>query len=201
MLAISTRLSLLADEVIFQKRMYQLNTVLLLITIGVVLFSRNDRLAMPLTRHLRTHSSMRLFESPPTSPALPRLNHGRSNSEDSQHSAFGSPISPPTSREGSPVIGSPSTPHKQQRTERRSWISFGPRLKVETRGRRWQRLPSPLAGAENGEPGDEVRTDGEGGSNYFAEVTPPPEDMKNEEEEGGNFGEGVNGTPTNGAAA
>jgi hypothetical protein len=194
MLAISTRLSLLADEVIFQKRMYQLNTVLLLVTIGVVLFSRNDRLAMPLTRHLRTHSSMRLFESPPTSPALPRLNHGRSNSSDS----FGSPISPPTSREGSPIIGSPSTPHKQQRAERRSWISFGPRLKVENRGRRWQRLPSPLAGAENGEPGDEVRTGDDAGSNYFAEVTPPPDDTKNEE--GGDFGEEVNGVPTNGAA-
>ncbi|KAA8894232.1 UNC-like C-terminal-domain-containing protein [Sphaerosporella brunnea] len=197
MLAISTRLSLLADEVIFQKRMYQLNTILLLVTIGVVLFSRNDRLALPLTRHLRTHSSMRLFESPPTSPPLgnpiPTLNRGRSNSSDSQHSVLGSPISPPASREGSPVIGGSTTPQKQYRAERRSWINFGPRFRVESRGRRWQRMPSPLAGAENGEPGDAVYTVDGAASNYFAAVTPPP-DAKDDTD--AVTYENGNGTPT-----
>lgn len=174
MLAISTRLTLLADEVIFQKRMYQLNTVLLVITIGVVLFSRNDRLAMPLTRHLRTNSSVRIFESPPASPQMgsgvtPHLAHHRNNSSESVHS-FGSPISPPTSREGSPVIDpkatfSPASP--KYRADRRGWVNFGPRLRVESRGRRWQRLPSPLAGSENGDQGEVVAVYNDGDANYF----------------------------------
>ncbi|CCX12042.1 Similar to Uncharacterized protein SLP1; acc. no. Q12232 [Pyronema omphalodes CBS 100304] len=121
MLAISTRLTFLADEVIFQKRMYQLNTLLLVITIGVVIFSRNDRLAMPLGRHLRTHSNIsniRIFESPPQSP-MPQVRKKRSDSDDSSigggsmpGSVVGSPggsngprmMSPPASREGSPAV-------------------------------------------------------------------------------------------------
>jgi len=174
MLAISTRLTLLADEVIFQKRMYQLNTALLVVTIGVVLFARNDRLAMPLTRHLRTNSSLRIFESPPTSPQMgggvtPNLTHHRSNSSESAHSV-GSPLSPPLSREGSPVIDpkttlSPGSP--KHRAERRGWINFGPKLRVESRGRRWQRLPSPLSGGENGDPGEVVTVYHDGDTNYF----------------------------------
>ena len=173
MLMISTRLTLLADEVIFQKRMYQLNTVLLVITIGVVLFSRNDRLAMPLTRHLRTKSSIRIFESPPTSPQMggsttPHLTRHRGNSSESVHS-FGSPISPPTSREGSPVTNSKATfsPTSPKHRAERGWINFGPKLRVESRGRRWQRLPSPLAGSENGDPGEVVTVYNDGNASYF----------------------------------
>ncbi|KAF8539269.1 UNC-like C-terminal-domain-containing protein [Trichophaea hybrida] len=168
MLAISTRLSFLADEVIFQKRMYQLNTLLLVITIGVVIFSRNDRLAMPLGRHLRTHSTIRIFESPPTSPQPenPIISMKRNNSDDSIDN-LGSPISPPTSREQSPVVGTESAsagspPAPKYKGERRGWIHhFGPKLKAEnsnSRGRRWQRQPSPLAG--DGEPGEPVYNDG-----------------------------------------
>jgi hypothetical protein len=158
MVAVSTRLTLLADEVIFQKRMYQLNTILLVITIVIVIFSRNGRLAMSLGRHLRTTSSFRILESPPGSPHASqgpmRDDHRRQNSSDSA-SSFTSPGSEfPTlasSREGSPSVetkSSPSAPKGKTGTERRSWINFGPKLKAEGRGRRWQRLPSPL--------GDEV---------------------------------------------
>lgn len=73
--ALSSRLSLLADEIIFQKRMYQLNTLLLVVTICVVIFSRSERLAMPLGRHLRTPRPPKIrafgFRSP-SSPDLPQ---------------------------------------------------------------------------------------------------------------------------------
>jgi len=158
MVAVSTRLTLLADEVIFQKRMYQLNTILLVITIVVVIFSRNGHLAMPLGRHLRTTSSFRILESPPGSPHASQGpmhdGHRRQNSSDSA-SSFTSPGSEfPTlvsSREGSPSVetkSNPPTSKGKTGTERRNWINFGPKLKAEGRGRRWQRLPSPL--------GDEV---------------------------------------------
>lgn len=186
MLAISTRLSFLADEVVFQKRMYQLNTLLLVVTICVVIFGRNDRLAMPLGRHLRTHSSMRIFESPPTSPqpvttnpadptaaaAAAATRKKRSDSEGSIGNVGAMIISPPPSREHSPLVDldspspspssspspSPSSspslqPQSQPQPQRRGWIHyFGPKLRVEDggggsgRGRAWQRLPSPLAG-------------------------------------------------------
>lgn len=194
MLAISTRLSFLADEVVFQRRMYQLNTLLLVVTICVVIFGRNDRLAMPLGRHLRTHSSMRIFESPPTSPQSATTNPAaptaaaaaaaatrkkRSDSEGSIGSVGGPMISPPPSREHSPLVDmdspspspspSPSSspspspslqPQSQPQPQRRGWIHhFGPKLRVEDsgggsgRGRAWQRLPSPLAG--DGEAGEQ----------------------------------------------
>ncbi|TGZ82883.1 hypothetical protein EX30DRAFT_369935 [Ascodesmis nigricans] len=86
--ALSDRLSLIADEVIFQKRLYQLNTILLLITIGVVIFSRNERLGGPLSQHLRVRSGINFggrakpappavigLESPPNSPT-PSSNTG-----------------------------------------------------------------------------------------------------------------------------
>jgi hypothetical protein len=90
----------------------------------------------------------------------------RSNSDDSINS-HGSPISSPTSREQSPVVGSESVgagspPMLKHKGGRGSWIHhFGPKLKVESsssRGRRWQRQPSPLAG--DGEPGEPVYNDG-----------------------------------------
>lgn len=208
--ALSARLSLLADEVIFQKRLYQLNTILLLITIGVVIFSRNDRLVVPLSQHLRTRSTARMFESPPNSPP-PRLVMLRRDSSDSL--APNSPVEyvmpgasvtatvtteagagvagsghpPPkySSREGSPVMetkSSPPTPHGIRGVSGKSWIPFGPQLRVEGQGRRWQRLPSPLgssadiraadededvlvdadADVMNGEPGEEIYHDQDG---------------------------------------
>lgn len=192
--ALSARLSLLADEVIFQKRLYQLNTILLLITIGVVIFSRNDRLVVPLSQHLRTRSSARIFESPPNSPP-PRLVMLRRDSSDSL--APNSPVEyvipggsstvtmnsetglvggghlplKYSSRETSPVMeskSSPPTPHGVRGVSGKSWIPFGPQLRVEGQGRRWQRLPSPLGSSTDVRPAgvdedEEVLVDGDGG--------------------------------------
>ncbi|KAI5790160.1 UNC-like C-terminal-domain-containing protein [Geopyxis carbonaria] len=166
-LAISSRLTLLADEVIFQKRMYQVNTILLLITIGIVLFGRTDaRLTMPLVQHLRTRSSMRIFESPPNSPppppqtplspgsVSPRPRHNSMDSTDSNSPAMEfSPPTPPQEYGNNISRSSPTTPNGTRNGDsRKSWIHFGPQLRVESRGRRWQRLPSPLGDPDPGSP-------------------------------------------------
>ncbi|KAI5849520.1 UNC-like C-terminal-domain-containing protein [Morchella snyderi] len=158
MVAVSTRLTILADEMIFQKRMYQIQSVLLLITIGVVIFSRNGNLDTPLLQHMRTRSTLRMLDTPPSSP-LPgatisrAMSHRRHKSDDSITSPTFE-ISPPSpddylspieSNESMPsgTQSSPATPSGTR--PRRSWgHQFGPKLRVEIKGRRWQRLPSPL---------------------------------------------------------
>lgn len=119
-LAINARLGVLADEVIFQKRMSILQMILILICLGFVLFSRgplNSYLEMPLVQNMlaRSPSSRWLnppsletpSQSPPTrtnSAREPRSRHGilkghrRLISEDSIEDAV-SPsdlVSPPT---------------------------------------------------------------------------------------------------------
>lgn len=173
MAAVSTRLTILADEMIFQKRMYQIQSFLLLITIGVVIFSRNSQLDTPLLQHMRTRSTnLRMLDTPPSSP-LPR----RRGSEDSSVGGPAFELSPPpeeySAREGSgnvsPVYlrtegrtqSSPPTPSGTR--TKRSWAQFGPRLKVESKGKRWQRLPSPLGSVgDAGDAGDEFEGEEEG---------------------------------------
>lgn len=111
-LAISSRLNILADEVVFQKRMSIVQSVLLLLCLGLVIFSRVS-VAGQLdlqniqirTRALRSPGSP--VESPPESPEYRRtistrererwlgLKHRRQHSD-------GSPISKSCSRENSP---------------------------------------------------------------------------------------------------
>ncbi|RPB16086.1 hypothetical protein P167DRAFT_562516 [Morchella conica CCBAS932] len=161
MIAVSTRLTILADEMIFQKRMYQIQSVLLLITIGVVIFSRNGNLDTPLLQHMRTRSTLRMLDTPPSSP-LPgvtisrAMSHRRHKSDDSITSPTFE-LSPPSpddymspieSNESMPsgTQSSPATPSGTR--PRRGWgHQFGPKLRVESKGRRWQRLPSPLGSA------------------------------------------------------
>ena len=104
-LVLSTRLSLLADEIIFQKRMAILQFLLILLCLGLVIFSRGGSSSPhlelpPLVQNAITKSSGSLsrytpqFESPPTSPASTRpssrydlfrgFTHRRGPSDESQ---------------------------------------------------------------------------------------------------------------------
>lgn len=78
-LAVSSRLALLADEVIYQKRMAYVQMVLLLVCVGVVLFSKSSHFDAPLTQSFRdrNNTTLRSFESPPTSPQALRSSSPR----------------------------------------------------------------------------------------------------------------------------
>jgi hypothetical protein len=89
-LAISTRLNILADEVVFQKRMSIAQSILLLLCLGLVIFSRvsgGGNIDFG-TFHSRGHSGNRLAAypnqlesplegSPPASPDFQRVDSGR----------------------------------------------------------------------------------------------------------------------------
>ncbi|KAL9101334.1 MAG: hypothetical protein Q9163_003402 [Psora crenata] len=102
--ALSTRLSLLADEIVFQKRMAILQFLLILLCLGLVIFSRHSSAATylelpPLVQNAINRSSANFSrdtphsETPPTSPSASRppsrygifrnLTHQRSPSQDS----------------------------------------------------------------------------------------------------------------------
>lgn len=74
MLALSTRLTLVADELVWQKRMGIMQSTLLLLCLGLVLFGRqgNGYLELPLTQHLMLKSQAALrsgWESEANSPS------------------------------------------------------------------------------------------------------------------------------------
>lgn len=77
-IAVSTRLGILADEVVFQKRMSIIQSILLLLCIGLVIFSRSDAssyLELPVVQNMiaRSQSTLRMpFESPSRSPSSTR---------------------------------------------------------------------------------------------------------------------------------
>ena len=121
-LALSARLSLLADEIVFQKRMAIVQFGLILLCLGLIIFSRHSSQATylelpPMVQNAINKSSANLsrhvpaFESPPTSPSSTRppsryglfrgLTHGRSPSEESRlddngRKSPGIEYSPPT---------------------------------------------------------------------------------------------------------
>lgn len=73
-LAISARLTIVADELVFQKRMAVVQSTLLLLCLGLVLFVRSgvSHLEMPLVQQMmnKSQSALRLqFESPAGSPS------------------------------------------------------------------------------------------------------------------------------------
>ncbi|KAF2142961.1 uncharacterized protein K452DRAFT_269574 [Aplosporella prunicola CBS 121167] len=83
MLAISARLTLLADELVFQKRMAVVQSTLILLCLGLVLFVRSGSsyLELPLVQQMmhKSQSALRLqFDSPSNSP--PRNRHRRNSS-------------------------------------------------------------------------------------------------------------------------
>lgn len=103
--ALSARLSLLADEIVFQKRMAILQFVLILLCLGLVLFSRHNSsatyLEFPHVLQNSIHKSgasmsqyAQLFDTPPASPSFSRppsryglfrsLTHRRTPSDESQ---------------------------------------------------------------------------------------------------------------------
>lgn len=122
MSALSTRLTLMADELVFQKRMAVVQSTLLLLCLGLVLFVRSgtSSLELPLMQQVmsKSHSMLRLpFDSPPGSPSSrdtsppskTRRFFGGTNSRDSDASA-GS-LSPPLNSRSKPVIElAPATP-------------------------------------------------------------------------------------------
>jgi len=78
-LAISSRLSILADEVVFQKRMSIVQSVLLLLCLGLVIFSRVSASGVPdfpnmhiKTRNLSDYPVESPIQSPPESPEFHR---------------------------------------------------------------------------------------------------------------------------------
>ncbi|KAL1626569.1 hypothetical protein SLS54_002731 [Diplodia seriata] len=85
MLAISTRLTLLADELVFQKRMAVVQSTLILLCLGLVLFVRSGAsyLELPLVQQMmqKSQTALRLqFDSPASSPPPNYRRHGHSSS-------------------------------------------------------------------------------------------------------------------------
>jgi hypothetical protein len=86
-LAINARLGVLADEVIFQKRMSTLQMILILVCLGLVLFSkgtRNSYLELPLLQNVLSRSpstrwmNTASLDTPTQSPPVTRVNSARS---------------------------------------------------------------------------------------------------------------------------
>ncbi|KAK5052130.1 hypothetical protein LTR84_002934 [Exophiala bonariae] len=86
-LAINARLGVLADEVIFQKRMSTLQMILILVCLGFVLFSKgnvNRYLELPLLQNVLSRSpstrwlNQSSIDTPTQSPPLTRVNSERS---------------------------------------------------------------------------------------------------------------------------
>ncbi|KAJ9643005.1 hypothetical protein H2199_004527 [Coniosporium tulheliwenetii] len=106
MLAISSRLTLLADELVYQKRMSVVQTTLILLCLGLVLFVRSgtSNFEFPLVQQMMHHksqtSALRLrSQSPPSESPSPRYDGGEAarkrfrlfRSESSGHLSEGSP--------------------------------------------------------------------------------------------------------------
>ncbi|KAL1628583.1 hypothetical protein SLS56_005815 [Neofusicoccum ribis] len=98
MLAISTRLTLLADELVFQKRMAVVQSTLILLCLGLVLFVRSGSsyLELPLVQQMmqKSQTALRLqFDSPSSSPppgGYRRHGHSSSTEERKRFRFFGS---------------------------------------------------------------------------------------------------------------
>jgi hypothetical protein len=86
-LAINARLGVLADELIFQKRMSILQMILILVCLGLVVFSKgrlNDYLELPLVQNMLSRSPSTKWmgtsslETPSQSPPPSRVNSSKS---------------------------------------------------------------------------------------------------------------------------
>ncbi|KAI9700339.1 MAG: hypothetical protein M1836_002354 [Candelina mexicana] len=162
--AISARLSILADELVFQKRMSIVQSMLILLCLGLAIFSRgatSSYLELPLVNNLyaRSQSTLRSFDSPPGSPSSNRpsssrqqwsgfslfRSHSRDQSEGSTSGARSPTLefSPPTpttddgsSDQRSSSISSGGSPKLMHRRKNRGEVQSSPATPSGTRGPR-----------------------------------------------------------------
>lgn len=125
MLALSSRLTLVADELVWQKRLGIVQSTLLLLCLALVLFGRgsNGYMEMPLMQHMMNRSTAALragWESPPNSPSpdsrspvsIFRRKLWRSKTEPTGEvsTLTDSEVSRPQSKEGPEVLVQPPSP-------------------------------------------------------------------------------------------
>ncbi|KAK4501668.1 hypothetical protein PRZ48_007477 [Zasmidium cellare] len=128
MLALSARLTMVADELVWQKRMGIVQSTLLLLCLALVLFGRssNGYIEMPLMQQMMNRSTAALragWESPPNSPSpdsrspvsLFRRKLWRSSTEPAGENSnlTDSEVSRPQSKEGPNVLVEPPSPMSQ----------------------------------------------------------------------------------------
>lgn len=127
--ALSSRLTILADEIVFQKRIAILQFLLILVCLGLVLFSRSSSsvatyLELPhLVQHaFKSSSSLSKYtahlDTPPASPSSTRPPSrygifGRSTSKHGRGPSRGSPPSDSDGRKSPNIEYSPPTPESQ----------------------------------------------------------------------------------------
>ncbi|CAK4033000.1 Hypothetical predicted protein [Lecanosticta acicola] len=125
MLALSARLTLVADELVWQKRLGMVQSTLLLLCLALVLFGRGGGgyMEMPLMQQMMNRSTAALrsgWESPPNSPSpdsrspvsLFRRKLWRSKTEPvaGAHTLTDSEVSRPQSKEGPAFLVEPPSP-------------------------------------------------------------------------------------------
>ncbi|QDS69997.1 hypothetical protein FKW77_003357 [Venturia effusa] len=146
MLAISSRLTIMADELVFQKRMIVVQSILLLLCLGLIIFVRSGSsyMELPLMQQMmnKSHSVLKLsFDSPLGSPSSrrtsPLRNDARRFARTTSGSSEGSLGSPSPDRHGHPDFRfSPPTPSDAGRSVRDKSPSLSPeelRIVRETR--------------------------------------------------------------------
>ncbi|MCJ1457224.1 hypothetical protein MMC28_007591 [Mycoblastus sanguinarius] len=172
--ALSARLSLLADEIIFQKRMAIFQFILILLCLGLALFSRHGSTATylefpHLVQSAINKSSANLsrytprFETPPASPSSTRpssryglfrgFSHCRSPSDESQlgvavdgRKSASLEFSPPTSGSQS----SPGDDHEAPaKDESEDYLSDGPQDADANTSRQMKCSPATASGKRN----------------------------------------------------
>jgi hypothetical protein len=135
MLAISSRLTIMADELVFQKRMIVVQSTLLLLCLGLIIFVRSGSsyMELPLMQQMmnKSHSVLKLsFDSPPESPSSRRtspLRNARRLARTSSGTSEGSQGSPSPDRHNNPSLRfSPPTPSDAGRSERDKSPSLSP---------------------------------------------------------------------------
>ena len=147
--ALTARLTLLADEIVFQKRMAILQFILILLCLGLVIFSRQGSSATylelpPLVQNAINRSSANLsrytphFETPPASPPSTRpssrygllksLTHYRNQSDVSQLSVTGDGGKSPS------IEHSPPTPTSQDSSNSNSGSNVKAEADIKSRG-------------------------------------------------------------------
>lgn len=136
MLAISSRLTIMADELVFQKRMIVVQSILLLLCLGLTIFVRSDSsyMELPIMQQMmnKSHRILKLsFDSPLESPSSRRTSPLRNDTRRlvrmSSVSSEGSLRSPSPDQSGHPGLRfSPPTPSDAGRSERDKSPSLSP---------------------------------------------------------------------------
>lgn len=150
MVAISTRLTLLADELLFQKRMAVVQSTLILLCLGLVLFVRSgsNYLELPLVQQMM-HKLQ--FDSPASSPSPQRYRrHGPTREERSKQ--FGNMSDASVDERRSPVLEfSPPTPTSEDDGAGRGSSNGGFEDSPPGPVRKTQSSPSTPQGSRDGQ--------------------------------------------------